>query len=125
MKILLAEDDPNVSVITQLCLEKIGGHAVTVASDGAQALDAALKDGFDLIILDGMMPKLAGLEVARELQSRGVTSTPIIFLSAKSEEKDIKQFLALGAGFIGKPFDPQAICGRIDEILREKGLAAS
>lgn len=125
MKILLAEDDANVSVITQLCLEKIGGHSVTVASDGAQALEAALKTKFDLIILDGMMPKLAGLEVARELRNRGLHQTPIIFLSAKSEEKDIKQFLAFGTGFIGKPFDPQAICGRIDEILKEKGLSAS
>lgn len=125
MKILLAEDDANVSVITQLCLEKIGGHSVSVASDGALALAAALKEKFDLIILDGMMPKLAGVEVARELLARGMNSTPIIFLSAKSEEKDIKQFLALGTGFIGKPFDPQTICFRIDEILKEKGLSAS
>ncbi len=122
MKILLAEDDMNVSVITQLCLEKIGGHEVTVASDGAIALDLALKSSFDVIILDGMMPKLAGLEVAKELRERGVTQTPIIFLSAKSEEKDIKQFLTLGQGFIAKPFDPQTINGRILEILKENGV---
>lgn len=125
MKILLAEDDTNVSVITQLCLEKIGGHQVTVASDGALALSHALNGGWDLIILDGMMPKMAGLEVAAELQRRGLTSIPIIFLSAKSEEKDIKQFLNYGAGYIGKPFDPQTICARITAILKEKGLAAS
>lgn len=124
MKILLAEDDMNVSVITQLCLEKIGGHEVTVASDGAIALDVALKGSFDVIILDGMMPKLAGLEVAKELRERGVTQTPIIFLSAKSEEKDIKQFLALGQGFIAKPFDPQTINDRILEILKENGVTA-
>lgn len=125
MKILLAEDDLNVSVITQLCLEKIGGHSVTIATDGDQALNAALNESFDLIILDGMMPKLSGLEVAHELHSRGLTETPIIFLSAKSEEKDVKQFQAMGAGFIAKPFDPQTINMRIQEILAEKGLIAS
>jgi DNA-binding response OmpR family regulator len=125
MKILLAEDDTNVSMITQLCLERIGGHQVTVAFDGAQALAAASGGQFDLIILDGMMPKLAGLDVARELLNRGFNSAPIIFLSAKSEEKDIKQFLALGNGFIAKPFDPQTICALIDDILKEKGQTGS
>ncbi len=125
MRILLAEDDTNVSVITQLCLERIGGHTVTVASDGAQALEHAIKGQWDLIILDGMMPKLSGLEVAMELRKKGLNRIPIIFLSAKSEEKDIKQFLALSNGYIAKPFDPQTICARIDAILKEKGLTSA
>src|SRR3954468_21034456 len=91
MKILLAEDDSNVSFITQLCLEKIGGHSVYVATDGALALAAAQAEQYDLIILDGMMPKLSGLEVAKELVRLGLNQVPIIFLSAKSEEKDIQQ----------------------------------
>lgn len=120
MHILLAEDDPNISVVIQLCLEKIGGHTVVIKSDGDSALQTALVESFDLILLDGMMPKKSGLQVAHELRASGTRtpiSTPIIFLSAKTDENDVKEFLKFGAGYIPKPFDPQAICTRIDEIL--------
>lgn len=119
MRILLAEDDINIATITQLCLEKIGGHEVVLRHDGESAFDTALREPYDLIILDGMMPKKNGLQVAIELQASGVVGTPIIFLSAKTDEKDIEEFLKIGAGYISKPFDPQTICERIDEILAE------
>ncbi len=125
MRILLAEDDPNISVIIQICLEKIGGHDVVVRENGELAIETALREPFDLIILDGMMPKKSGLQVALELQSAGVIGTPIIFLSAKTDEKDIQQFLKLGTGYIAKPFDPQTICARIDEIMRQAGSISS
>ena len=121
MRILLAEDDPNISVITQLCLEKIGGHQVVLREDGESAVQTALREPFDLILLDGMMPKKSGLQVALELQSSGIVGTPIIFLSAKTDEKDIGQFLELGTGYISKPFDPQTICARIEEIMTQTG----
>ena len=120
MKILLAEDDPHVSMIMQLCLEKMGGHQTVVAEDGEVALKIAATQAFDLIILDGMMPKKAGVEVARELRARGVT-TPIIFLSAKNVEP---QHLNLAWGYIAKPFEPTQICARIDEILASRGVRA-
>jgi len=121
MRILLAEDDPHISVITQLCLEKIGGHEVVLREDGEAALQTALREPFDLILLDGMMPKKSGLEVAMELQASGVVGTPIIFLSAKTDEKDVSLFLKLGTGHISKPFDPQTICIRIAEIMNQSG----
>ncbi len=117
MRILLAEDDPHISVVTQLCLEKMGGHQVVLREDGEAALETALREPFDLIILDGMMPKKGGLQVALELQAAGVWGTPIIFLSAKTDGKDIDQFLQMGRGYIAKPFDPQNICSRIEEIM--------
>lgn len=119
MRILLAEDDQNISVITQLCLEKIGGHQVIVATDGAKAIEAANSQAFDLFILDGMMPKFSGLQVAEEIRKTN-SETPIIFLSARSEPKEVDIFLKLGAGFIPKPFDPQKICSHIDEILKQR-----
>lgn len=124
MRILLAEDDPHISVITQLCLEKIGGHTVVLREDGEAALTTALREPFDLILLDGMMPKKSGLQVALEIQASGVVGTPIIFLSAKTDEKDVGQFLKLGTGYIPKPFDPQTICARIDAILSGKAAAS-
>jgi two-component system, OmpR family, response regulator len=120
MRILLAEDDPNISVIAQLCLEKMGGHEVVVCPDGAVALETGLQQQFDLILLDGMMPKKNGVQVAEELHAHGINATPIIFLSARTDEKDINEFLRLGIGYIAKPFDPQQFCARIDSILAEK-----
>lgn len=119
MKILLAEDDHHVSVIMQLCLEKIGGHTVVLVEDGQKAFDTASSEHFDLIILDGMMPKLTGVQVARALRD-AKSETPVIFLSAKNDEKE---FLTLGTGFIPKPFEPTQICARIDEILARSGKA--
>lgn len=117
MKILLAEDDPNISTIAKLTLEKLGGHTVVVVSDGEQALRRGLTEFFDVILLDEMMPKLNGLKVSVELSARSANIPPIIFLSAKSQESDIKEFFAHGAGFIPKPFDPMALPKQIDAIL--------
>ena len=125
MKILLAEDDANLSIITQLCLEKMGGHEVDVKADGELALHAALAGTYDLILLDGMMPKLTGLQVAASLQSSGKAFAPIIFLSAKNQAKDIQEFLKFGIGYIPKPFDPQSMCDMINDILaKNKGASA-
>lgn len=118
MHILLAEDDPAVSVITQICLEKIGGHTVELVGDGAAAVDRALRQAFDLIILDGMMPIKSGLQAAHEIRAAGIVTTPIVFLSAKNDEKDVKTFLAVGVGFIAKPFEPSEICAKIDSLLQ-------
>lgn len=117
MHILLAEDDPAVSIVIQICLEKIGGHTVHLVGDGAAAVSVAQRESFDLIVLDGMMPIKSGLQAATEIRAAGIVSTPIIFLSAKNDERDIAAFLSLGVGFIPKPFEPIQICAKIDSIL--------
>jgi two-component system, OmpR family, alkaline phosphatase synthesis response regulator PhoP len=120
MKILIAEDDINIIKIAQLVLEKIGKHIVDLACDGGEALSKALIGEYDLIILDGMMPIYPGLEVARlyQEQKKG-NKAPIIFLSAKSSQKDILDFLSYGAGYIQKPFEPQNLCLLIDNIMKK------
>lgn len=123
MRILLAEDDQHVAVIMQICLDKLGGHSVVVKEDGEAALAEALTGTYDLVLLDGMMPRKSGVQVARELRAAGF-APPIIFLSAKSDEKDVAEFLSLGTGYIAKPFDAQTICQRIDEILARRGETA-
>ncbi len=117
MHILLAEDDPAVSIVIQICLEKIGGHTVQLVGDGAAAVSHAQREAYDLIILDGMMPIKSGLQAASEIRESGIVSTPIIFLSARNDERDIQAFLNLGVGFIPKPFEPTQICMKIDSIL--------
>ncbi len=119
MKILIAEDDLNIIKIAQIVLEKIGQHQVVTATDGGQALSLALAQDFDLLILDGMMPVLPGLEVCRRYQNEKQGQiAQVIFLSAKSSQKDIDEFLQLGVGYIQKPFEPKNLCPMIENILK-------
>jgi DNA-binding response OmpR family regulator len=121
---LLAEDDLSVSIVIQISLEKIGGHTVELVGDGEAAVSMATRRAYDLIILDGMMPIKSGLQAAAEIRQAGIVTTPIIFLSAKNDERDIKAFLGLAAGFIPKPFEPTEICARIDAILNSHSQGA-
>lgn len=123
MRILLAEDDVNISVIAKLSLEKLGGFDVTVVHDGDQALAAALTNQYDLILLDEMMPKKNGLLVCKEYKEQaGPNHRPVIFLSAKSQESDLREFSANGVGYIPKPFDPMQLSAQIHELLKQKGI---
>jgi len=119
MRILLAEDDQNISIIAQMTLEELGGHDVTVVNDGEAALNAALDGDFDLILLDEMMPKINGLKVSELYRQQSSHPSPIIFLSAKSQESDIEKFKSSGRGHILKPFDPTSLCQTIVSIMEE------
>lgn len=120
MKILLAEDDSNISVIATLALEKLGGHKVIVAQNGEQALELALGDDYDVILLDEMMPKLNGISVCKQYLAQKTKPAPVIFLSAKSQETDIKEFNELAMGHIAKPFDPTQLNQQIQNILQRQ-----
>ncbi len=123
MKVLLAEDDPNISVIARISLEKLGGHDVTVVSDGESALREALTQQYDVILLDEMMPKMNGVTVCKQYKAQCPTPKPVIFLSAKSQDSDIREFIDVGTGFIPKPFDPTKLSGQISQILGKVGAA--
>ena len=124
MKILLAEDDPNISLIARLSLEQLGGHQVQVANHGEMALQLSLSNQYDLILLDEMMPKLNGMNVAKKYLSQCKNPSPIIFLSAKSQESDIQEFYSVAIGYIPKPFDPAILNRTIIEILSKQKRAA-
>lgn len=118
MKILLAEDDDNIVAVIKLALERLGGHQVSRVEDGEAAVERARSESFDLILMDSMMPKKTGLRACYELKHTYNILTPIIFLSAKSQESDIKEGLQNGAiGYIQKPFDPKTINTSIQDIL--------
>lgn len=125
MHILLAEDDKNITLILQLVLEKLGKHQVTLAENGQVALEKALNNEFDLILLDGMMPKMTGLEVLRTLSKELDQRPPVIYLSAKTDQKDLDEIKTLGAGHIQKPFDPEKINQRIADFLEGEKKQAS
>jgi DNA-binding response OmpR family regulator len=116
-KILLAEDDAAIrgGVRDALVSE---GYAVEAHSDGAAALAALAKGGFDLAILDVSMPKKNGFEVCREARKLGL-ELPIVFLTVRGDEVDRVLGLELGADdYVTKPFSLRELLARVAAILR-------
>jgi DNA-binding response OmpR family regulator len=119
-RILVVEDEPSIALGLEddLTLE---GYDVAVARDGNAGAKAALEETFDLILLDVMMPGRSGFDVCRELRHRGIT-TPIILLTAKSQEAEKVMGLELGADdYVTKPFSPAELRARIKALLRRSG----
>lgn len=116
-KILVVEDDEHIRMALEddLVLE---GYEVDCAADGDEGLSRARHYEYELIILDLMLPKRNGLDVCRELRLEK-NSTPILMLTAKSQEIDKVLGLELGADdYVTKPFSPRELLARIKAILR-------
>ncbi len=116
-KVLIIEDDPNIADLVEIHLKDLG-YDLERAEDGDTGLEKALGDGFSLIILDLMLPGKNGLDICKEVRSRN-KFTPILMLTAKSEELDKVLGLELGADdYITKPFSVRELVARIKAILR-------
>jgi two-component system alkaline phosphatase synthesis response regulator PhoP len=116
-RLLIVDDEESIVTLLQFNLEQ-SGYEVTTAMDGATALDLALNQSFDLLILDLMLPEMDGLDVCRQLRQNKV-STPILMLTAKDEEFDKVLGLELGADdYMTKPFSPREVVARVRAILR-------
>jgi DNA-binding response OmpR family regulator len=114
--VLLIEDDARLAERTA---EYLQGHEmqVEVAGDGERGLQRAEAGGFDVVLLDLMLPRLDGLEVCRRLRQR--SRVPVIMLSARSEEIDRVLGLELGADdYLPKPYSPRELVARIRAVLR-------
>ena len=122
MKVLLADDDPDLLSVTGFALQQAGFLVVT-ATDGAAALDAFEREQPDLAVLDINMPRLNGFDVARRLRER--SSVPVLMLTVRGEEDDVVRALSLGADdYLTKPFSPKILIARIKALLRRAGLEA-
>jgi len=116
-RILLVEDEPGL-VLTISDLLKTEGYEVETASDGESGLAKASGRGFDLAILDIMLPRKSGFDVCRELRQKGV-DTAILMLTAKTQVIDRVVGLKLGADdYVSKPFDPRELLARVEALLR-------
>ena len=119
MKLLYAEDERSLSEAVVDVLE-YHKYRVDVVYDGQDALDYALNDEYDGIILDVMMPKKSGLEVLQTLRARG-NRTPVLLLTAKAEVEDRIRGLDLGADdYLPKPFAMGELLARIRAMLRRR-----
>ena len=120
MKILLIEDDKLLSDALQALLER-KGFSVEAVYDGEDGAAYAETGIYDLLILDVMMPKLDGYQVARQVR-RDRISTPILMLTAKGETQDRIEGLNAGADYyLTKPFDNGELLACINALLRRQG----
>ena len=120
-RILVVEDEIELVKAIQIRLEQ-AGYEVLTAYDGHEALDKTRKEKIDLIILDLMIPKIDGYKVCRILKfDKKYKQIPIIMLSARAQESDIKLGTEVYAdAYIIKPFDHQLVISKIRELLKEK-----
>lgn len=122
-KILLVEDEPKISRFVELELTH-EGYAVDKAQDGRTGLEMAEKGGYDLLLLDIMLPGLNGMEVLRRL--RKSSDVPVIMLTARDAVMDKVTGLDMGADdYVTKPFSIEELLARIRTALRKKQSAAA
>ena len=119
--VLVVDDEEDLLELVRYNLAR-EGSVVTGVGTGEDALKAARKQPFDLIVLDLMLPAVDGLEVCRRLKSDPKTrDIPIIMLTAKSEESDMVAGLERGADdYISKPFSPRVLSARVKALLRRR-----
>lgn len=116
-KILIVEDDPAIARIQRDYLE-MNGFACAVASDGESGLREGLTGGYDLILLDVMLPKMDGFAVCRALREK--LDVPILMVTARTEDADKIRGLGLGADdYVEKPFSPSVLVARIRANLNQ------
>jgi DNA-binding response OmpR family regulator len=117
VRILIVEDEPQMAGLLARGLEE-ELYEVSVAKDGKAALDLSTSNEFDVILLDVMLPKIGGLEVARQLRQRE-QSTPLLMLTARDALADIVKGLDAGADdYLTKPFSFQELLARIRALVR-------
>jgi CheY-like chemotaxis protein len=117
-RILYVDDEPDIRAIAKVALEVVGGFEVLFCASGREAIDQAPKFAPDLIILDVMMPEMDGPSTFAALRRLTATAaTPVIFVTAKVQKREIAQYLALGAvGVIHKPFDPMTLADDVRKL---------
>jgi len=120
-RVLLVEDDASIREVATLGL-KSAGFRVTAAVDGREGLTRALRDPFDVVLLDVMLPSLDGFEVCREI--RKLSRVPIVMLTARTDTVDVVVGLESGADdYVTKPFEMPELVARIRAVLRRTHAA--
>jgi CheY-like chemotaxis protein len=116
--ILVVDDDELVRVALNELLRP-EGYEVHLASGGAEALEKLDQNGYDLLMLDIIMPEMDGFELCRKIRERGdYKDTPIVFLTAKSREEDREKGIEAGANlFLSKPISPDRLLKIVSDTI--------
>ena len=122
MRVLCVDDEVDIRVILELALELDPVFQVEIVSSGAEMLARAARGGYELFVVDGMMPVMDGYETCRRLKADPATApVPVVFLTAKTQRDEIDRALSLGAvACLTKPFDPLTLAAELRAAL---GLA--
>jgi CheY-like chemotaxis protein len=117
-RVLYVDDDPTLTLLTRMSLERVGGFTVQTCTSGAEAVTQAPQFMPDLILLDVMMPDMDGPATLKALrQNAALADIPIVFLTAKVQPDEVERYRGLGAvATIAKPFDPVALPGIMRDI---------
>lgn len=118
MKVLIADDEPNIVVSLEFMLKR-EGYEVSIARDGTAALEAIRREHPRLVLLDAMMPGLSGFEVCAAVRADAdLRDTRILMLTAKGRETDIARGTGVGVdAYVTKPFSTRELIGRIRELV--------
>jgi two-component system alkaline phosphatase synthesis response regulator PhoP len=125
-KILVVDDEPTIVRLMEFILAR-QGHEMLVAVNGEEALEKIRVHAPDLVLLDIMMPRIDGYEVARAVRNDPATAAlPIIMLSAKAQEEDIRKGVEIGVDeYITKPFSPEhlvhVVAGYLGRLNKDDG----
>ena len=121
MRILVADDEPDMTAVLDALLKR-EHYAVDVVHDGQDALDYALTENYDCLVLDIMMPRLDGIQVLTALRRQGLAA-PVLLLTAKSQVEDRIAGLNSGADdYLSKPFDAGEFVARVGALTRRSGV---
>ncbi len=116
-KVLIIEDDEDISMIEQAYLEA-SGFETLIVSDGNKAISTLTTEKYDLILLDLMLPGKSGYEICKEI--RAELDIPILMVTARTDSVDKIRGLSLGADdYIAKPFDPAELVARVNANIRQ------
>jgi CheY-like chemotaxis protein len=120
--ILIADDEAHLRLLVRKTLEE-DDYNLLEAQDGKSALELALTEHPDLVILDWMMPGMTGVEVLEALrEDPETTATPVIMLTARSQKVDRNQVLRLGVrGYLVKPFSPLELIQLVEKVMMGGG----
>lgn len=117
-RICYVEDEPDIRSIANFALTQLGDFTVDLCECGKQAIEKVAAFKPDLILLDVMMPEMDGIETFERLKEiPEVEATPVVFMTAKAMQEEVKRYLSLGAAaVIPKPFDPLTLSDQLREI---------
>ena len=118
-RILFIDDEEDIRMLAQFCLESEAGWSMISASGGLEGIYIAEKEQPDVILLDVMMPEVDGLQtIAKLLDNPQTQNIPVIFITAKAQASDRNSFYQAGAkGVINKPFDSLTLASQISGFL--------
>lgn len=121
-KILIAEDEPDIRDLVAFTL-RFAGYEVVTGSNGEEAIELAKQEMPDLILLDVRMPRMTGYDACKIIKTEpGLEDVPVVFLSAKGQETEVKDGMDAGAEeYLLKPFAPDQLTERVRSILAKFG----